>query len=125
MIGARQVGKTTLFDPISQSCDNILRLNCDNYDDRLDLEGKTSSELNQLLGGYDFVIIDKAQRVKNIGLTLKMIADLKLGNQVLVTGSSSLDLSNEINEAVTGRLWEYKLFPISTSHIGKRGEKTT
>lgn len=125
MIGAQQVGKTTLFDPISQSCDNILRLNCDNYDDRLDLEGKTSSELNQLLGGYDFVIIDKAQRVKNIGLTLKMIADLKLGNQVLVTGSSSLDLSNEINEAVTGRLWEYKLFPISTSHIGKRGEKTT
>lgn len=125
MIGAQQVGKTTLFDPISQSCDNILRLNCDNYDDRLDLEGKTSSELNQLLGGYDFVIIDEAQRVKNIGLTLKMIADLKLGNQVLVTGSSSLDLSNEINEAVTGRLWEYKLFPISTSHIGKRGEKTT
>lgn len=125
MIGAQQVGKTTLFDPISQSCDNILQLNCDNYDDRLDLEGKTSSELNQLLGGYDFVIIDEAQRVKNIGLTLKMIADLKLGNQVLVTGSSSLDLSNEINEAVTGRLWEYKLFPISTSHIGKRGEKTT
>lgn len=71
------------------------------------------------------MIIDEAQRVKNIGLTLKMIADLKLGNQVLVTGSSSLDLSNEINEAVTGRLWEYKLFPISTSHIGKRGEKTT
>lgn len=117
LIGARQVGKTTLFDQISQSFDNVLRLNCDNYDDRLDLEGKTSAELKQLIGGYRFVIIDEAQRVKNIGLTLKMIADLKLGNQVLVTGSSSLDLSNEINEAATGRLWEYNLFPLCTKEL--------
>lgn len=117
LIGARQVGKTTLFEQISMGNDQVLQLNCDNYDDRLDLEQKTSTQLRQLINGYKMVVIDEAQRVKNIGLTLKMIADLKLPTQVLVTGSSSLDLASEINEAATGRLWEYNLYPLSTQEL--------
>lgn len=57
------------------------------------------------------MFIDEVQRVKNIGLTLKIIADLKLNTQVVVTGSSSLSLADEINEPATGRLIEYNLFP--------------
>lgn len=113
LMGARQVGKTTLFDSVVSGSSNVLRLNCDNYDDRSDLENKTSTELRQLMGNHEVVIIDEAQRAKNIGLSLKMFADLKLPMQILVTGSSSLTLANEINEPATGRLIEYNLFPLS------------
>ena len=65
------------------------------------------------MGNHEVVIIDEAQRAKNIGLSLKMLADLKLPMQILVTGSSSLTLANEINEPATGRLIEYNLFPLS------------
>ena len=113
LLGARQVGKTTLFDSVVSGSSNVLRLNCDNYDDRSDLENKTSTELRQLMGNHEVVIIDEAQRAKNIGLSLKILADLKLPMQILVTGSSSLTLANEINEPATGRLIEYNLFPLS------------
>lgn len=117
VLGARQVGKTTLFDTIINNYDNVLKFNCDDYDDRLDLENKTSTELKNLIGNHKIVVIDEAQRVGNIGLTLKIIADLKLDTQVLVTGSSSLELSSKINEPVTGRMFEYKLFPLSLAEL--------
>ena len=98
LLGARQVGKTTLLSAIEGGFRKILSLNCDNVDDVLELEGKTSTELNHLLSPYDLVLIDEAQRVRNIGLVLKIIGDLKLDTQVIVTGSSSLDMANEINE---------------------------
>ena len=117
LMGARQVGKTTLFDSIVDNNLNVLVLNCDNYDDRSDVENKTSTELRQLVGNHSIVIIDEAQRAKNIGLSLKILADLKLPAQILVTGSSSLTLANEINEPATGRLIEYNLFPFSLSEL--------
>lgn len=127
LMGARQVGKTTLFDSVVSGSSNVLRLNCDNYDDRSDLENKTSTELRQLMGNHEVVIIDEAQRAKNIGLSLKMLADLKLSMQILVTESSSLTLANEINEPATGRLIEYNLFPLSLAelmqHTSPREEK--
>ena len=127
LMGARQVGKTTLFDSVVSGSSNVLRLNCDNYDDRSDLENKTSTELRQLMGNHEVVIIDEAQRAKNIGLSLKMLADLKLSMQILVTESSSLTLANEIDEPATGRLIEYNLFPLSLAelmqHTSPREEK--
>lgn len=127
LLGARQVGKTTLLDAISSGSLKSLSLNCDNIDDRLLLENRTSTELKQLLSAYTIVFIDEAQRVKNIGLTIKMIGDLKLEGQVIVTGSSSLDMADEINEPATGRIIEYKLFPFSLSelatHTSEREEK--
>ena len=127
MTGARQVGKTTLFDQLPTTEGAVLRLNCDNYDDRLDLENKTSTELRQLIGNHAMVIIDEAQRVKNIGLTLKMMADLHTDAQILATGSSSLQLADKISEAATGRCFEYHLYPFSTAemvtHTSEREER--
>ena len=117
LLGARQVGKTTLLSELQEGNEKTLFLNCDNIDDVLALEGKTSTELKQLLMPYQLVFIDEGQRVKNIGLTLKMIGDLKLQTQVIVTGSSSLDMANEINEPATGRLIEYNLFPFSLAEL--------
>ena len=119
LLGARQVGKTTLLSELQEGKDNVLSLNCDNLDDVLALEGKSSTELKHLLSPYELVFIDEAQRVKNIGLTLKMIGDLKLDTQVVVTGSSSLDMANDINEPATGRLIEYNLFPFSMQELAE------
>ena len=117
LMGARQVGKTTLFDSITANMDSVLRLNCDNHDDRARLEDKTSTELRQLIGNHSIVLIDEAQRVRNIGLTLKMMADLKTDSQILVTGSASFVIANEINEPATGRLIEYTLYPLSLGEL--------
>lgn len=125
LMGARQVGKTTLFDHLVGN-NEALVLNCDNYDDRIDLENKTTTELRNLVGNHKLVVIDEAQRVKNIGLTLKMLVDLKMPIQILATGSSSLTLANEINEPATGRLIEYHLYPLSldelAAHTSQREE---
>ena len=119
ILGARQVGKTTLLSRLHNERQKVLFLNCDNIDDVMDLEGKTSTELKMLLSAYDIVFIDEAQRVKNIGLTLKIIGDLKMDTQVIVTGSSSLDMANEINEPATGRLLEHNLYPLSLSELAQ------
>ena len=123
LLGARQVGKTTLLSELQEGNEKTLFLNCDNMDDALALEGKTSTELKQLLMPYQLVFIDEAQRVKNIGLTLKMIGDLKLETQVVVTGSSSLDMADGINEAATGRLIEYHLYPFSLAEMSKNSSE--
>ena len=117
LLGARQVGKTTLLEELRQQGKKILSINCDDLDDVLLIEEKTTTELRSLLSPYDMVFIDEAQRVKNIGLILKKIGDLKLDTNVIVTGSSSLDLAGEINEPATGRLIEYHLFPFSLSEL--------
>lgn len=116
VMGARQVGKTTVLKHLVDS-KNSLMLNCDDYDDRAELENRTSTELRNLIGNHKVVIIDEAQRVRNIGLTLKMIVDMNLPAQILVSGSSSLSLSDEINEPATGRLIEHEMFPLSLSEL--------
>ena len=127
ILGPRQVGKTTLLDVFQHTESNVLRLNCDDYDDVMRLEGRTSTELKTLLSGYDMVFIDEAQRVKNIGLTLKKMGDLKTKTQVIVTGSSSLELANDINEPATGRLLEHHIYPLSLQemslHTSQREER--
>ena len=117
ILGARQTGKTTIMESLDEAGLKTLKLNCDDFDDRDFLTDKTTTELRNMLSGYDRVCIDEAQRVTDIGLTLKKIGDLKMGTQVLVTGSSSLDLANCINEPATGRLIEYNLFPLSLREL--------
>jgi len=112
--GARQVGKTTLAREIQKKITvKSAYLNCDEPDIRQALTGKTSTELKSFLGDNELVILDEAQRVKNIGLTLKLIVDNYPKMQIIATGSSSFDLSNEIVEPLTGRKSEFYLYPFS------------
>ncbi|MBX2962587.1 MAG: ATP-binding protein [Cyclobacteriaceae bacterium] len=118
IIGPRQVGKTTLLTRISQdSPDRALFINCDEPDMRALLFEKTSSELKALIGKHKLVIIDEAQRVKNIGLSLKLIIDQLKSVQLIVSGSSALELANEINEPLTGRKWEFIMYPVSMEEL--------
>jgi len=117
--GARQVGKTTLVKEILKGyLKNSEYYNCDDLDIRQALTDKTSTELKTFFAGKELVVLDEAQRVKNIGLTLKIIADNFPNVQVIATGSSSFDLSNEISEPLTGRKFEFYLYPFSLQELG-------
>jgi uncharacterized protein len=116
--GARQVGKTTLCRAILRDHpENAIYLNCDEPDIRSALTERTSTELRALIGSKTLVVIDEAQRVRNIGLTLKLLVDNFPGIQVIATGSSSFALSNEIVEPLTGRKIEFHLFPLSAAEL--------
>lgn len=119
--GARQVGKTTLVKQIQAKYpQNSICLNCDEPDIREALTNKTSTEIKLFLGNNKLVIIDEAQRVENIGLTLKLIIDTHPEIQVIATGSSSFDLSNKIIEPLTGRKIEFFLMPISLAELAQK-----
>jgi len=119
VLGPRQVGKTTLLRQMTADMPDVLSFDCDNMDDRLALENKTKTELAVLVGRAKTIIIDEAQRVRNIGMTLKMLGDLHLDAQIYVTGSSSLQLADDINEPATGRLLEFNLYPLSLSELAE------
>lgn len=118
LIGARQVGKSTLFDELVREMDApVLQLNCDDPMVRDTLESISTPDLRMLVANNRVVMIDEAQRVENIGLTVKRIIDNYDYVQVLLTGSSSLGLRDRINEPLTGRKFEYEMYPVSTAEL--------
>jgi predicted AAA+ superfamily ATPase len=118
LLGARQTGKTTLMKMLLRHySDESVWLNADRPEIRAMLTDASVSTLRQLTEGKQLVIIDEAQRIKNIGLTLKLFTDEMPGIQVIASGSSSFELANQINEPLTGRKWEYQLYPVSWSEL--------
>jgi predicted AAA+ superfamily ATPase len=117
LYGARQVGKTTLIKSILSKFSSTLYLQGDDPKDALLLENKSAQELSELVNGYELVVIDEAQRVKNIGITLKLIADNVSGVHLIATGSSSFELANKLNEPLTGRNRKFYLYPLSLSEL--------
>ena len=116
--GARQVGKTTLVREILLPFGSDgLYLSCDEPDIRDALTNRTSTELRTLIGRRKLVVIDEAQRVRDIGLTLKLLVDNYPDVQVIATGSSSFELSNTIAEPLTGRKMEWCLYPLSVAEL--------
>ena len=112
LVGPRQVGKTTLINELLKDKDYLFL----NGDDTsvIELISQANTEiLKNVIGNHKFVFIDEAQRIPNIGLKLKIIADQMKEVQVLVSGSSALDINNMTQEPLTGRKLEYHLFPIS------------
>lgn len=116
--GARQVGKTTLVKEIQNKyLNDSAYFNCDEPDIRNMLTDRTSTEIKAFLGNKKMIILDEAQRIKNIGLTLKLISDNFPAIQIIATGSSSFDLSNKIAEPLTGRKFEFYLYPFSLEEL--------
>ena len=114
LLGPRQAGKTTLCQSIAQNSESSAAwFNGDEPDIRDIFSNATSTRLKGLIGKNRLIIIDEAQRIKNIGVTLKLLADNFTGIQVIVTGSSSLELTGEVNEPLTGRKYEFFMYPLS------------
>lgn len=122
VLGARQTGKTTLLSQITKelplkNASEILKINCD-LDEDLTLVDTTSIvNLKNLLSDKKFLILDEAQRLVNPGLTLKIIHDNFPELKVLVTGSSSFEIKNALSDALTGRYFDFILYPFSYSEI--------
>jgi predicted AAA+ superfamily ATPase len=127
IMGPRQVGKTTLLQTLFPDTDNVLFLNGDESDVRGMFENISATRLKAIVGNKKVVVIDEAQRIGDIGLRLKLITDQMPEVQLIATGSSSFDLANKVNEPLTGRKWEYTMYPLSfgemVAHHGLLDEK--
>lgn len=117
IMGARQVGKSTLLDTIFRHHENVLWMTGDDLDIQELFSQMTSSRLKALLGNSTTLIIDEAQRIPDIGLRLKLITDQIKDVQVIATGSSSFELASKVNESLAGRKREFRMFPISFSEM--------
>jgi len=117
LLGARQVGKTTLLQNISKGWENTLWLTGDELETQRLFENPTITRFKAEFAGVKYLIIDEAQRLPNVGLGLKLITDHLKNIQLLVTGSSAFELSNRINESLMGRTFEYQLFSLSFSEM--------
>ncbi|MCX7044273.1 MAG: ATP-binding protein [Candidatus Sumerlaeota bacterium] len=118
--GARQVGKTTLIRQTQEKfLQDSIYLNCDETDIRESLTDITSTHWREIIGSKKIIFLDEAQRVLNIGLTLKLFVDNFPDRQIVATGSSSLDLSNRISEPLTGRKFSFHLHPFSLRELGQ------
>ena len=112
LIGPRQVGKTTLVRQLLIGKDHLF-LDGDDPEVRDILSKAGTSRLKAIIGKYQVVFIDEAQRIEEIGLIAKMINDQFKSVQLILSGSSALDIKNATQESLTGRKFEYHLFPIS------------
>jgi predicted AAA+ superfamily ATPase len=116
LIGPRQVGKSTLIKNILEKKD-FLFLDGDDFSVQQQLSEPNTSYLKRLIGNKKIVFVDEAQRIKNIGITSKIIIDQFKDVQLILSGSSAFELNNEINEPLTGRKWEYNMYPISFEEL--------
>ena len=114
ILGARQVGKTTLIKSITlKRTEPVLWLDGENADVQLVFENMNSEKAKHIAGRHTVMVIDEAQKIRDIGSVLKIYADYHPGIQVIASGSSAFELRNVLNEPLTGRKLDYQLFPLS------------
>ncbi len=113
IIGARRVGKTALLMHIRENSNKkILWLNGEDHDVEKLLKNRTVANYKRLLQGYDVLMLDEAQYIKDIGRKLKLMIDEIAPLHIVVTGSSALDISQS-GEPLVGRTFTYHLYPLA------------
>lgn len=118
LLGARQTGKTTLLKNIFNAYQaDALWLNADEFDIKERFNNPTSTLLKSLFGDKKIIIIDEAQQIKDIGIALKLVVDTFPNIQLIATGSSAFELQNKTNEPLTGRKFEFYLYPFSFAEL--------
>jgi hypothetical protein len=121
LLGARQVGKTTLMGALqtrlTQAGKVVRYLNCDLEEERQVINTTSRTMLDRLVSGKNALFIDEVQRLDNPGLTLKILVDLYPHLMILVTGSSSFELRNRMSDALTGRYVDFCLYPLSLGEM--------
>lgn len=119
LYGPRRVGKTTVARQLLGEVDaqDQLYLNCDEMATADALKPTSLAALERAIGQAKRIVIDEAQRVENIGLTLKLLIDSHPELDIIATGSSSFDLAGKVKEPLTGRAYEFFLTPLSIAEI--------
>ena len=120
IFGPRQAGKTTLIKHYLENTSWKYRLDSgDNLLTKQLLSVPDITSLKEYAGGYDLLVIDEAQQIENIGLSLKILVDQLPGIRIIATGSSSFELTGQIGEPLTGRKTTLTLYPLSQLELGK------
>jgi len=120
--GARQVGKTTLSKRIlADFGEKGSYLNCENFSVQRGLAELEAERIKSFLGNYKIIVLDEAQVIPDIGKALKLIVDTYPEMQIIATGSSSFGLAQKAAEPLTGRNFQFTLYPFLLEEI--KGEK--
>lgn len=118
IFGARRVGKTTLLKDFLSNTNLKFKLDSgDNMRLQRIFDSQDFSTILEYVEGYDLLAIDEAQQIKNIGIGLKILVDNNPDLKIIVTGSSSFDISQKIVEPLTGRKRTFILYPISIKEL--------
>jgi predicted AAA+ superfamily ATPase len=117
VIGARQIGKTTSIEKLMEVYSDVLQLDGDDKVVRDLLNEPSTEQIRNIIGNQKVVFIDEVQRIQNIGLTAKIIVDKFKEVQLILSGSSSFEIKNSLSESLTGRKWEYLMFPVSWQEL--------
>jgi predicted AAA+ superfamily ATPase len=120
VFGARRVGKTVLVKEILETIDEpILSLNGEDINVHDKLAIRSVENYKQLIGSYRVLYIDEAQKIPDIGLKLKLMVDEIEGLKIIISGSSSFDISKEAGEPLTGRKYTFNLFALSENEYNQ------
>lgn len=118
LYGPRRVGKTELLKKLISYFEGEKYLGTgDNLELREILSTQRLNSITTYFGKYDLIFIDEAQRIPEIGYALKLLIDHFPGLTIVVTGSSSFDLSSKIGEPLTGRNVTRILYPLSVIEL--------
>ena len=117
VVGARQTGKTTSINNVISNLQDVLVLNGDDSVVRSLLSSANTEQIRAVIGNHKVVFIDEVQRIGNIGLTSKIIVDHYKEVQLILSGSSSFEIKNTLSESLTGRKWEYIMYPVTWSEL--------
>lgn len=112
-MGPRQVGKSTLASAMIPEDANVLEINGDNTDVQTMFVNVDDTKMKVLIGNKNFLLVDEAQKIGNVGNMLKIVAEKSDDVKVIVTGSSAFKLAEAVNESLTGRKREFRLYPLS------------
>lgn len=113
IMGPRQVGKSTLAGAMIPEDADDLEINGDNTDVQTMFVNVDDTKMKVLIGNKNFLFVDEAQKIGNVGNMLKIVAEKFDDVKVIVTGSSAFKLAEAVNESLTGRKREFRLYPLS------------
>lgn len=115
LFGPRRAGKTFLLQTIFKHFPET-KVKLVQGEDAIAKETLSSQDLKRLhsyVEGYQYLVIDEAQKIPNVGVNLKLLIDTLPHFSIFVTGSSSFDLQQKIGEPLVGRNDVFHLFPLS------------
>jgi predicted AAA+ superfamily ATPase len=120
LYGARRTGKTTLVEEfLKEIKEPFLFVSGEDIAVQEFLASRSVEKLKAFVGSSRLLIVDEAQRIRDIGLNLKLIVDHIAGIRVVATGSSSFDLARGVGEPLTGRKYTLRLYPLAQFEIGQ------
>lgn len=120
--GARRVGKTELLKKYlsEQEASTYLLLNGEDQTAVRLMEERSIENYKRLIGDRKLLVIDEAQKIKEVGLKLKLIVDEIPNIKVIATGSSVFDLDNKLGEPLVGRKHTIRLYPLAQMELSQQ-----